>query len=139
MSYVKDTLGQGEQILYWARYHWSYTLVALLALLSLGIFVIGLVIFVHMMIRKWTTEIAVTSERFVFKTGWISRHTQEVSLQRIEEVNLHQGFFGRLLGYGRLRLHGTGVGVIELPNIDNPLELRRQITNAKDTTSLNAF
>lgn len=71
VSYVKDTLGQGEQILYWARYHWSYTLVALLVLLSLGIFVIGLVIFVHVMIRKWTTEIAVTSERFVFKTGWI--------------------------------------------------------------------
>lgn len=139
MSYVKNTLGREEQILYLAKYHWSYTLLALLALLSLGIMLIGVVIFLNMMIRKWTTEIAVTSERFVFKTGWISRHTQEVSLQRIEEVNLNQSFLGRILGYGRLHLHGTGVGVIELPNIDNPLELRRQITNAKDSTALKEF
>ncbi len=132
MGYVEKTLGRDEQILYKARFHWSYSLIALAWLLLLGIIGIGIWVFAAMMVRLWTTEIAVTSERFVLKTGWISRKTQEVSLQKIEEVNLHQSVLGRFLGYGRLRVQGTGVGVIDIPNIDDPLELRRQITIGRE-------
>jgi len=105
---------------------------AFLWLIFLGIIAIGLWMFIIMLIRKWTTEIVVTNERFVLKTGWISRQTQEVSLQKIEEVKLQQSMLGRFLGYGKLNIQGTGVGSIELPNVKQPLELRRHITNARD-------
>ena len=133
MGYVDQTLGVQEQVLYRAKFHWSYTLVAILILLTLGIALIGVVIAAYMMIAKWTTEIVVTSERFVFKRGWIARRTQEVNLNKIEEVNLNQSILGRVLGYGRLRVQGTGVGAIDLPAIDAPLTLRREITSAKET------
>ena len=132
MSYVRKTLGSDEEILFSAKFHWTYTFAALLWLIVLGIIVVGVWMFVVMMIRKWTTEIAVTNRRFVYKTGWISRKTEEVSLNRIEEVKLNQSILGRVLGFGRITVHGTGIGEIDLPNIDRPLELRRQITNAKD-------
>ena len=137
MGYVKKTLGSQEDILYVAKFHWTYTFVALLALVVLGWILIGIGIAAYMMIRKWTTEIVVTSERFVYKTGWIARKTQEVNLEKIEEVNLTQSVLGRLLGYGNLRIQGTGVGAIDLPQIDAPLRLRKHITDAKEAKTRN--
>ncbi len=72
-----------------------------------------------------------TTYRFVFKRGLISRDTQEVSLGKIEEITLHQSIWGRFLGYGQLVLRGTGVGVITLPDLDDPIRLRKIIENAK--------
>jgi uncharacterized membrane protein YdbT with pleckstrin-like domain len=131
MSYVEETLGSDERIIHVARFHWFYTFSAIVILIVLGPLLIGIVIFLVMMIRKWTTEIAVTNMRFVYKRGWISRQTEEMSLHRIEEVNLDQSIFGRIFGYGKLRLSGTGVGTIMLPSIDDPLALRRAIQEAK--------
>ena len=131
MSYVEETLGSDERIIYVARFHWFYTFSAVLILIVLGPLLIGIVIFLVMMIRKWTTEIAVTNMRFVYKRGWISRQTEEMSLHRIEEVNFDQSIFGRIFGYGRLRLSGTGIGTITLPSIDDPVALRRAIQEAR--------
>ncbi|MFZ5618275.1 MAG: PH domain-containing protein [Pseudomonadota bacterium] len=94
-------------------------------------FAIGLIILVNHLIVLWTTEIAVTTYRFVYKTGLIARHTQEVSLNKIEEITLEQSVWGRIFGYGKLILRGTGVGVISLPNIDNPIGVRRIIEQAR--------
>ena len=80
-----------------------------------------------MMIKKWTTEIVLTNDRFVFKKGWISRSTEEFALQRLEEVNLHQSILGRIFDYGKLTISGVGVGVIEIPAIDSPLEFRKAL------------
>lgn len=94
-------------------------------------FGIGSLILLNHMIILWTTEIAVTTYRFVYKTGLISRNTQEVSLNKIEEIILKQSVWGRIFGYGSLVLRGTGVGVITLPNIDDPIDVRRIIEKAK--------
>jgi hypothetical protein len=84
-----------------------------------------------MLIRKWSTEIVVTSRRIIYKRGLISRRAEELSLGKIEEINLVQSILGRIFGSGRLRLSGTGVGAIALPDVDNPLALRRAIESAK--------
>lgn len=96
-----------------------------------GGFLTGLFILLNHLITLWTTEIVVTTYRFVFKTGLISRATQEVSLNKIEEITLHQSVWGRIFGYGSLVLRGTGVGVITLPNVDDPIDVRRIIEHAK--------
>lgn len=131
MSYVEDTLAEGEVVVYQARFHWTYTLGAWAALVLLGVILIGIVIFARMMIRKWSTEIAVTNRRLIFKRGWIKRDSEEFALSRIEEINLDQSILGRILNYGRLTLHGTGMSSIDLPTIDDPIGFRRAIDAAK--------
>lgn len=132
MSYVEQTLSEGESIVYEARFHWLYTLQAWLVLLLVGwVAGLGVVLFFMMMIRKWTTEIAITNRRVVYKRGWIARKTDELSLSRIEEVNLEQGVLGRMFGYGKVKLGGVGVGEIDLPDIDEPVEFRRAIGVAR--------
>ena len=131
MGYVEQTLSSGEQVLYTARFHWLYTFSAIMALIFLAIVGIGIFIFLSMMITKWTTEIAVTNKRLIYKRGWIARKTDELSPKKIEEINVSQGVVGRILGFGKIRIQGTGGGQIVLPNIDDPLTFRREIENAK--------
>lgn len=161
-GYVAKTLASGEEIVHRANFNWTYSFfpvmwfslgaatLALFAYIQFGVgiayeelrigwwfaYVAGfcgsVILFNHLVILI-TTEIVVTTFRFVYKTGLVSRNTQEVSLNKIEEITLHQTVFGRLLGFGKLVLRGTGVGVITLPDLDNPIHLRRIIENAKSS------
>src|ERR1700690_546820 len=121
MSYIEESLGDGEKIIARAHFHWLYSLAAWLALIFLGIFLIGIYIFLHMMIKKWTTEIGVTSHRFVLKTGLLSMQTNEIALPNIEGIKVEQSLMGRIFGYGRIRIEGTGVDAVELPTIADPV------------------
>jgi hypothetical protein len=102
-----------------------------ICLIAAGIALPGVWIFLHRMIRKWTTEIAVTSHRFVIKTGLFRLDTNEIALHNIEGVRVHQNIWGRILGYGKLRIEGTGVDAIEIPNIARPVDFRRAIETGK--------
>jgi uncharacterized membrane protein YdbT with pleckstrin-like domain len=128
MSYIQQSLGANERIIRQASFHWSYTLGAILLALT-GI---GLIFAIPMFIRKATTEIAVTSHRLVKKTGWFSLHTEELSLNNIEGVRVDQGFWGRILGFGHVRIEGTGVDAVQLPVIADPVAFRAAIETAKD-------
>lgn len=128
MSYIQNSLGQNERIVREAHYHWSYTLGAIL----LACTIIGLIFAVPMFIRLATTEIAVTSHRLIKKTGLVALHTEELSINNIEGVRVDQGFWGRVLGYGHLRIEGTGVDKVELPPIADPVAFRAAIETAKD-------
>src|SRR5262245_4478808 len=142
MSYIERSLGDSAAILYRARFPWFYYAAAWLALagfLAAGIaayaypllaaltIVAGLVLFIALLEPLWTTEIGVTTQRFIYKRGLLWRTTQELQLRAIEEVNLEQGVLGRLLDFGRLQLHGTGVNDIRLPKLADPVRLRKAL------------
>ena len=155
MSYIQRSLGEGEEIVGVARFHWLYNarawltlLVPLglflgailypdpmtregLAIVAAALFMVGIIAFFAMMIHKWTTEIGVTSTRFVKKTGWLTLRTEEVALRNIEAIKVYQGIWGRLFGYGTLRIEGTGDDHVDLPNINDPVGFRRAIATAK--------
>ena len=135
MSYIEESLGEGETIIARAEFHWIYSLLAWLALIFLGIILIGIFIFLSMMIRKWTTEIGVTSHRFVEKSGFFTLRTNEIALHNIEGVRVSQGFFGKLFGYGTVRIEGTGVDAVTTPNISDPVGFVRAIQTAKEFQS----
>lgn len=132
MSYIEKTLGANEKVIALARFHWMYKLQAWLALVFLGIFLIGIWIFFELMIRMWTTEIGVTTYRFIMKTGLFTLKTNELALPNIEGVRVTQSFFGRIFDYGHVRIEGTGIDAIEIPNIADPLGFRRAIETAKE-------
>ena len=73
------------------------------------------------------TEIGVTNQRLIYKRGLVARATKEVELRCIEVVDLEQSLLGRLLDYGRVGVHGTGVADIVLPSMADPLGLRRAL------------
>lgn len=95
------------------------------------VFVLGLMSFAQMMIIKATTEIAITNSRLVYKRGLIARNVGEISIDRIEGVNVLQSIFGRLFNYGRLAIRGMGIGEVVLPPIKDPIVFRQAIERAR--------
>ena len=104
MGYIEDTISDDEKIVYVVQFHWIYTFIAFLYLIFLGLLLIGIFIFIKMMINKWTTERALTNTRYIQKIGWISRNTEEIGINKIEEVDLTQSILGRILGYGSISI-----------------------------------
>ena len=159
-GYVEKTLASDESIVHRAQFNWTYSFFPVLWfalgatpvvmhlamqfgagipfdelrsgwLLSLAAFAVGSLILLNHIIILVTTEIVITNFRFVYKRGLIARNTQEVSLGKIEEILLTQTIWGRLFGYGKLVIRGTGAGLITLPNIDTPITVRLKIENAR--------
>ncbi len=138
MSYIEQSLGANEKLVARAHFHWWYSFKAWLALIFLFWCIIGILVFFQMMIRKWTIEIGVTTYRFVQKTGLFSLKTNEIALPNIEGVRVEQSFWGRMLGYGHLRVEGTGVDAIVIPDIADPIGFRRAIETAKENACTKA-
>ena len=152
MRYVNQTLGADEEILRGAAFHWIHTFSAILQLFPSAFFAllfsagghggvaaaimgVSIFIFLYMMIVKWTTEIAITNKRLIYKRGWIVRKTDEIGVGKLEEVNLSQGILGRILGFGRLKIGGTGIGLVSLPTIADPINFRKAIMSAQEANS----
>ena len=158
MSYIDKSLGDGETIIARAHFHPLYFAAAWLALLiplallvaalaraqsqpdpysiAAGLlFLLGLVLFLKMMVRQWSTEIGITSHRFVEKYGLLSLRTNEIALPNIEGVRVHQSFGGRIFGYGTVRIEGTGVDAVTTPPIADPVGFVRAIQTAKEHVS----
>ena len=157
MSYIQQSLGDGETIIARARFHWLYLTAAWLAVILPGVlllaalgqaqtqpdpysvaagllFAMGLIVFLRMMIRKWSTEIGVTSHRFVEKYGLLSMKTNEIALPNIEGVRVSQSILGKLFGYGTVKIEGTGVDSVTTPSIADPVGFVRAIQTAKEHT-----
>ncbi len=100
-------------------------------MLSFLMFMFGLLRYAHLMVTKVTTEIAITNNRLIYKRGLVARYVGEMSIDRIESVNVLQSFWGRILDYGQLAIRGMGVGEVILPPIAQPINFRKAIERAK--------
>ena len=102
------------------------------AIAVVGLLVVGLCVFLKLMVRKWTTELGVTSHRFVEKYGLLTMRTNEIALPNIEGVKIHQNFPGRIFNYGTVRIEGTGADSVTTPQIPDPVGFVRAIQPAKE-------
>ena len=78
--------------------------------------------------HRWTTETDVTNLRVVHKTGVITRQTFEMSLDKIESVDVDQSIPGRIFDYGNVTVRGVGEGKETIATIASPLAFRNAIT-----------
>jgi uncharacterized membrane protein YdbT with pleckstrin-like domain len=77
---------------------------------------------------QWSaTEITVTTRRVLIKTGVVSRHTTEVLLAKVESISIEESMMARLLGFGKVTVHGTGGTPETFERIAHPHAFRRQV------------
>ena len=131
MKFIERTLPENEEIELPITFHWTHLFFAWLSLFFLGWLLIGIFIFIARYIEKWTTERALTNKRLIIKRGLISRKTEEISCNRIEEVNLSQTAIQRILGSGDILIRGVGAGEIFLRNIDDPIGVQKKINQLR--------
>ncbi len=150
--YIDDILQPGEKVLYSTNAHWIFYLPAIAAwIVALVLLVLsratttdGLILLclsasavvalaalywtAKAWFHRWTTETDVTNLRVVHKTGFIKRRTFEMSLDKVESVDVNQSILGRILNYGDVTMLGVGEGKETITTIASPLEFRNHIT-----------
>jgi uncharacterized membrane protein YdbT with pleckstrin-like domain len=129
LDYIESNLVPGEKVLYKTRLHWIVLIWPVLMGLVLGgagsvfviggyeasgkgnsypgmiivglFFVVGAAILLGVgLIRKNSTEVAVSNKRVLIKTGFITRKSIEVLLLKVESIGVNESFLGQALGYG---------------------------------------
>jgi len=130
VSYIDDSLIEGEVLVHRARVSWwSQFGLVLLGVVTL-IAVVGLVFLIWAWIRVRSTELAITNRRIIAKFGFVKRHTVEINLEKVESLKVEQGVWGRILNFGTIFISGSGSSVAPIPNIADPLVFRRKFMEA---------
>lgn len=103
---------------------------SVLLLVTAALFgVLALVSAIRAWFIRWTTEIAVTNRRIIYKRGFVTRHTAEMNMDKVASIEVDQGILGRILDYGSVYILGTGgaSGIERLDRIASPVALRNEI------------
>ncbi|GGE51752.1 hypothetical protein GCM10007421_27750 [Halopseudomonas oceani] len=133
MSYIEESLSSGEVIHKIFQLHW-FAKVPMYCWLVLGLVSLGLtwLIALYEYFRLRSIEQGVTNKRVILKTGIISRHTEEMKLSSIETVEIEQSVWGRMFGYGTVKLTGRGISDVKFRNIDDPMYVKREIESVSN-------
>lgn len=153
-NYIKQSLEEGETIIFKGRLHWSYIFRYLLfsllflvggiiviylayykypeqktALFYVGIALLVLAFFTWIVGRivRTRSEFAVTDTRFVQKDGIFNIKMTEIPLARIETVNFYQSLWQRFLGTGCVEMVGSGGTSHQVHCIEQPMKVRKII------------
>jgi uncharacterized membrane protein YdbT with pleckstrin-like domain len=121
-NYISETLIEGESVTYEAKLHWVI-FVSWRSVFTL---------FVHPILERLSTEFAVTNKRVIWKQGIVRRRTGEMTLGKIENVQVEQGIAGRIFNYGTVALVGTGGTRESFDLISTPLRFRKAILQEQD-------
>lgn len=156
MGYVEKNLVPGETLVYRTGCHWIVLVWPLIAgaitgglafvflassylgskkgsplpgMVVLGTLaaIVAVVVIGGGIIRRAATEVAVSNMRVLIKTGLFSRRSIEVLLPKVESIGVDESLVGRILGYGRVIVRGTGGTFETFDKIAHPNELRRQV------------
>jgi len=151
MNYVRRVLQPGETVVHVARIHpvifltamlWFVAAIVLLIAsltvqgdlrigaeaLAIFCLIFALVSALPALVRRLSTELAVTDRRVIYKSGVLARHTLEMNRSKVESVDVDQSLLGRLLGFGTIIVRGTGGSLEPIRMIGDPLTFRSHIT-----------
>ena len=134
MPYIEDSLSDGEEIKKLFKLHWFSKIPMIIwAILALPTFGVTLILAIWEFLRLRSIEQGVTNKRAILKTGIISRHSDEMKISSIETVEIIQGIFGRIFGFGSIKVTGRGISDLVYKNIDSPMEVKKTIESIETT------
>ena len=159
--YLNKLLGDGEEVLYVDRQHWFVLVrnifvegVALAAVLVLffvlwnqfsafpwsGWLLLILVLLIWPLVSAlfdffnwYNRKYVVTSWRVIQLSGIINKAVIDSSLEKVNDIELNQSFFGRIFNFGTVEiLTASDIGVNKFQTIRNPVMFKNFIVNAKE-------
>jgi uncharacterized membrane protein YdbT with pleckstrin-like domain len=160
-TYLNKLLGEGEQVLYVDRQHWLVLLrnifvegVAIAAVLALTIYLLVYFnvqpwhnwLFLLFLLLIWpiasllldffqwyNRKYIVTNWRVIQLSGVINKDVIDSSLEKVNDIELTQSFFGRIFQFGTVEiLTASEIGVNKFKTIRNPVKFKNVIVNAKE-------
>ena len=131
LKFIRSIVTGDETIEKVVRFHWIeyFKIIFInLILIGLGLIYLPLILLIpiytlYAYLKLRYTEMALTSERVIKKTGIISRKTEQIVFGKVEEVNFDQTILERILGTGKIIFTGSGGSNVVLKSIAEPTEV----------------
>jgi uncharacterized membrane protein YdbT with pleckstrin-like domain len=132
VPYPRKLLNEGEEIALDLRPHWWFFSKHIASGIPLFIVLVLIVGKTHGSIHKWLlilwgivalvwagwlglkylewnfTHFVVTDDRVIYRTGVIAKRGVEIPMERINNINFHQGIWERIIGAGDLDIESAG-------------------------------
>ncbi len=106
----------------WAR--WATVIVAVGVILVLA---------APRVIRWATSHFVVTSERIIHRTGLVAKHSMDIPLDRLQNVQFGQSVFERMIGAGNLALESAGEdGMTTFDDVRHPDRVQKTIYEVRE-------
>jgi uncharacterized membrane protein YdbT with pleckstrin-like domain len=99
---------------------------------GLALIAVGALVVVAGLVKRASTELAVTNKRVIAKFGLVSRRTIELNLSKLESIRVDQSVGGRIFNYGSIVVVGTGATLEPIPFIAAPMAFRQAVQSAAD-------
>lgn len=160
MSYLRNLLGEGEEIVFSTRQHWFIPLAHVLTetvliglliaaavvvpaafpqipaqLVYFGAAALGIIVFFSALgdVLRWQNEQFVITDRRVLQLqGVVNKSVLDSSLEKINDVQLEQSWVGRMFNYGDLQvLTASEEGINRMRAIEGPIEFKRAMQDAR--------
>jgi hypothetical protein len=91
----------------------------------------GFAIFYPLFLAFVSAEVGLTNQRIIYKRNLLFIEVEQVDLEDIRAEHVSHGWFGWLLGYGRIRLDCRFVDDVRLPAIRKPYRLIKAMHTAR--------
>ncbi|SDE00600.1 PH domain-containing protein [Riemerella columbipharyngis] len=81
-------------------------------------------------LENYFTDITLMNTKtLTIKQGIISTYINDITLNRLESIEVYQSLLGKIFGYGYLKI--TNLGVSTIYKISDPLKFRKEILDNK--------
>ena len=127
MGYIEKNLQKDEEIIM----NIKLSSLVWLEIICLFIIVIGIPSAIKKIIMVFTLDQSITTKRVIQKSGWISRNIEEMRISKIETVEFTQSIFGRIFGYGDVRISGVQTK-LNLRFVEKPKAIKNKIDGLLD-------
>jgi uncharacterized membrane protein YdbT with pleckstrin-like domain len=132
VPYPKKLLNEGEEVALDLRPHWWYFSKHIMTGVPLFVVLVLILAETHDTTRKWLfilwaivavawagwlavkymewnfTHFVVTDDRVIYRTGVVAKRGVEIPMERINNINFHQGIWERIIGAGDLDIESAG-------------------------------
>lgn len=153
MPYPRHLINEGETVVLDLHPHWWYFAKHILAGTLLLVALVGVVavrnieyvnsvtalgwatvaviwaLWLGIKYLQWQfTNFVVTDDRVIFRHGVLAKHGVEIPLERINNINFHQGVWERIIGAGDLDIESAGrEGQSHFEDVRHPDAVQQEI------------
>ena len=156
MSYIDHNLLEGEHVVFRTRLHWLLYLWPVLFIVIVLLpaawllaasawqgaawvpIALGVLILLANVIKRHSSDFAVTNKRVMMKVGVFSTRSIELLLGKVEAIAVEQSLLGRLFSYGDIVITGSGGTKEAFSHIQAPLAFRRAVQSVTDPSAVPA-
>lgn len=123
------SFGTHEEPIFYAHKYWAYYVLPVLTIY----FGIGVIWLIYRILTAHNDEFIVTNKKVHISHGIFSKESYVIPLDKINNIQVSQGFFGKLLGYGTINIQSAAANLGRgLSYIAHPEVVKATIENAMD-------